>query len=177
MLHSFLNFKKLVCWNVILFLLSMLYWLIKLFFIHRMQGRVCITLFIFWSDCIWVFPIHVPDFQIQVVWTQEYTFGSIQRSPCLFLYILAEVFKILNTKSSVTVHLIWWFCLKFLQEMKICYKHANKWVKQPEKMDVIKAVNITQKKHVFSFICFFFLIKKVFCTLYNSSFGVLFDFF
>lgn len=61
--------------------------------------------------------------------------------------------------------------------MKICYKHANKWVKQPEKMDVIKAVNITQKKHVFSFICFFFLIKKVFCTLYNSSFGVLFDFF
>lgn len=24
---------------------------------------------------------------------------------------------------------------------------------------------------------FFFLIKKVFCTLYNSSFGVLFDFF
>lgn len=40
--------------------------------------------------------------------------------------------------------------------MKICYKHANKWVKQPEKMDVIKAVNITQKKHVFSFICFFF---------------------
>lgn len=116
----------------------MFYWLIKLFFIRCMQGRVCITLFIYWSDCSWVFPLC----------------SRFPNPGCL------NQLTFFDTKSNFTLHLTCQFLVTFLLKKKKDFlpsmqtsgsNSLRKWM----------AVNITQKNHVFSALCEFAVLKSV----------------
>lgn len=110
-------------------LLSMLYWLIKLFFICRMQGRVCITLIYLLKWLYLNLPLYVPG-----VWTQF-----------AFFFDTKSIFEII-----ISVHLTWQFHLNVLHWKK--EKTKNLPSMQTSVSNTLRewmAVNITHKNHVF----------------------------